>query len=174
MYSCAPYATASGFVELPYLFLQSAVFMPITYFMIGFDGSAAKFFFFWLVFLMALTMNTFLGQLLIMVTPSQQVGQLLGSGRLNLLPICAIIHALIQCNGRCPNAQCISLTMQVSLRYLLITVILMLYSACSDFSYVVFTLRYFYSTFTTQILHTSCSAYSHTSCSACWAAFVVR
>ena len=80
MYSCAPYATASGFVELPYLFLQSAVFMPITYWMIGFEASAAKFFFFWLVFLMALTLNTFLGQLLVMVTPSQQVGQLLGSG----------------------------------------------------------------------------------------------
>ncbi len=80
MYSCAPYATASGFVELPYLLLQSAVFMPITYWMIGFEANAAKFFFFWLVFLMALTLNTFLGQLLVMVTPSQQVGQLLGSG----------------------------------------------------------------------------------------------
>ncbi len=85
MYSCAPYATASGFVELPYLLLQSAVFMPITYWMIGFEANAAKFFFFWLVFLMALTLNTFLGQLLVMVTPSQQVGQLLGSGRLLLL-----------------------------------------------------------------------------------------
>lgn len=81
MYSCAPYATASGFVELPYLFLQSAVFMPISYWMIGFEATAAKFFFFWLVFLMALTLNTFLGQLLVMVTPSQQVGQLMGSGR---------------------------------------------------------------------------------------------
>ncbi len=81
MYSCAPYATASGFVELPYLFLQSAVFMPITYWMIGFEANAAKFFFFWLVFLMAITLNTFLGQLLVMVTPSQQMGQLMGSGR---------------------------------------------------------------------------------------------
>ena len=80
MYSCAPYATASGFVELPYLFLQSAVFMPITYWMIGFEANAAKFFFFWLVFLMAITLNTFLGQLLVMVTPSQQMGQLMGSG----------------------------------------------------------------------------------------------
>lgn len=80
MYSCAPYATASGFVELPYLFLQSAVFVPISYWMIGFEANAAKFFFFWLVFLMALTLNTFLGQLLVIVTPNQQLGQLLGSG----------------------------------------------------------------------------------------------
>lgn len=80
MYSCAPYATASGFVELPYLFLQSAVFVPIAYWMIGFEANAAKFFFFWLVFLMALTLNTFLGQLLVIVTPNQQLGQLLGSG----------------------------------------------------------------------------------------------
>ena len=89
MYSCAPYATASGFVELPYLLLQSAVFMPITYWMIGFEANAAKFFFFWLVFLMALTLNTFLGQLLVMVTPSQQVGQLLGSGGLASSTCCS-------------------------------------------------------------------------------------
>ena len=81
MYSCAPYATASGFVELPYLFLQSAVFVPIAYWMISFEANAAKFFFFWLVFLMALTLNTFLGQLLVIVTPNQQLGQLLGSGK---------------------------------------------------------------------------------------------
>lgn len=80
MYSCAPYATAAGFVEIPYLLLQSAIFMPITYWLIGFEASAAKFFFFWLVFLMSLAMNTFFGQLLVMVTPSQQLGQLLGSG----------------------------------------------------------------------------------------------
>ena len=84
MYSCAPYATASGFVELPYLFLQSAVFVPITYWMVGFEANAGKFFFFWLVFLMALTLNTFLGQLLVIVTPNQQLGQLLGSGELPL------------------------------------------------------------------------------------------
>ena len=81
MYSCAPYATAAGFVEIPYLLLQSTIFMPITYWMIGFEANAAKFFFFWLVFLMALAMNTFFGQLLVMVTPSQQLGQLLGSGQ---------------------------------------------------------------------------------------------
>ena len=98
MYSCAPYATASGFVELPYLFLQSAVFVPIAYWMIGFDADAAKFFFFWLVFLMALTLNTFLGQLLVIVTPNQQLGQLLGSGNpaftpLVILPSCALACA---------------------------------------------------------------------------------
>lgn len=81
MYSCGPYATAAGFVEIPYLLLQSTIFMPITYWMIGFEANAAKFFFFWLVFLMALAMNTFFGQLLVMVTPSQQLGQLLGSGK---------------------------------------------------------------------------------------------
>ena len=82
MYSCAPYATAAGFVEVPYLLLQSTIFMPITYWMIGFEASAAKFIFFWLVFVMSLSMNTFFGQLLVMVTPSQQLGQLLGSGNL--------------------------------------------------------------------------------------------
>ncbi len=94
MYSCAPYATASGFVELPYLLFQSAVFMPITYWMIGFEANAAKFFFFWLVFLMALTLNTFLGQLLVMVTPSQQVGQLLGSGGLPFFLLLLFLSSL--------------------------------------------------------------------------------
>ena len=120
MYSCAPYATASGFVELPYLFLQSAVFMPITYFLIGFEGNAAKFFFFWLVFLMALTMNTFLGQLLIMVTPSQQVGQLLGSGRSIPCPYTHLCMHVLQNNGRCPHVRCISLTMDTFFRRLLV------------------------------------------------------
>ena len=109
MYSCAPYATASGFVELPYLLLQSAVFMPITYWMIGFEANAAKFFFFWLVFLMALTLNTFLGQLLVMVTPSQQVGQLLGSGGLPSSFCCSSSH---------PSAYVLSLAVLLLLEHL--------------------------------------------------------
>ena len=103
MYSCAPYATASGFVELPYLFVQSAVFMPIVYWLIGFEANAAKFFFFWLVFLMALTLNTFLGQLLVIVTPSQQLGQLLGSGVLAASHTLPMVFFL--CTSSCQVAQ---------------------------------------------------------------------
>ena len=35
MYAVFPYAVATGVVELPYLLLQSVVFSPIAYFMIG-------------------------------------------------------------------------------------------------------------------------------------------
>lgn len=55
------------------------VFMPISYFMIGFELSASKFFFYALVFLLSLTTFTLFGQLLVFVTPHVAVAQILGS-----------------------------------------------------------------------------------------------
>ena len=39
---------------MPYILAQAILFVPITYFMVGFQAVASKFFFFYLVFVMNL------------------------------------------------------------------------------------------------------------------------
>ncbi|KAK9826588.1 hypothetical protein WJX74_004476 [Apatococcus lobatus] len=84
MYAAGPYSSATAIVEIPYLVSQMCVFMPISYFMIGFELSASKFFFYALVFLLSLTTFTLFGQLLVFVTPHVAVAQILGSSILLL------------------------------------------------------------------------------------------
>ena len=71
----------AAIVEIPYLLSQMCVFMPISYFLIGFEINAAKFFFYALVFLLSLTTFTLFGQLLVFVTPNVAIAQILGSSR---------------------------------------------------------------------------------------------
>lgn len=40
MYSVVPYSIASSFVELPYLVVQTLVFSPIVFFLVGFTNEA--------------------------------------------------------------------------------------------------------------------------------------
>ncbi len=47
---------ASGLVEVPYLMVQATVMVVISYFMVGFQHSAWKFFYFLLMYFMSLTM----------------------------------------------------------------------------------------------------------------------
>lgn len=42
MYANLPYISAVAFVELPYLFAQVLVFVPISYFMIGAQHTSAQ------------------------------------------------------------------------------------------------------------------------------------
>ncbi|KAK9829450.1 hypothetical protein WJX72_005937 [[Myrmecia] bisecta] len=83
-YSNGPYALATGIVEIPYLISQMCIFMPISYWLIGFQASWQKYWFFSFVFLMIISMFTFFGQLLVFITPSQALAQILG-GALNTL-----------------------------------------------------------------------------------------
>lgn len=71
MYATLPYTLAVGSAEIPYLLCQLLVFVPVSYFMIGFVREAGSFFFFCLVFLSAIAMFTWMGQLLVFLTPSQ-------------------------------------------------------------------------------------------------------
>lgn len=68
-------------VELPYLLSQTVIFVPIAYWLIDFQHSAAKFFFYFLTFFLSLSMFTFFGQLLVFLTPSQGVAQIFGAGK---------------------------------------------------------------------------------------------
>ena len=81
MYASFPYTLAVGSTEIPYLVIQTAFFVPVSYFMIGFHRDAASFFFYCLVFLSTIAMFTWMGQLLVFLTPTQATAAILGSGQ---------------------------------------------------------------------------------------------
>ncbi|XP_016551122.2 pleiotropic drug resistance protein 1 [Capsicum annuum] len=76
MYSAIPYAFGQAFIELPYVFVQAVTYGLIVYAMIGFEWTAAKFF--WYLFIMYFTLLyfTFYGMMTIAVTPNQNVAQI--------------------------------------------------------------------------------------------------
>ena len=78
MYAVLPYALATGVVEIPYLIIQSLIFTPIVYFMIGFKLEAEAFFLFFIVFMQSISLYTFMGQLFAYLTPSQPIAFMLG------------------------------------------------------------------------------------------------
>ena len=61
MYAVLPYAVAQGAVELPWALGQAIVYSCITYFMIYFEMSAAKFFYYLLFSYLTLVYFTFYG-----------------------------------------------------------------------------------------------------------------
>ncbi|KAF2301529.1 hypothetical protein GH714_025541 [Hevea brasiliensis] len=79
MYSALPYAFAQVLIELPYIFVQSVVYGLIVYAMIGFEWSAAKFF--WYLFFMYFTLlyYTFYGMMSVAATPNQHVASIVSS-----------------------------------------------------------------------------------------------
>ena len=56
----------------------------------GFIPTPGHFFFMFLVFFLAITMFTYLGQFLVFLTPSQGLGQILASGEPHLPPVPAL------------------------------------------------------------------------------------
>ncbi|EOY11745.1 Pleiotropic drug resistance 9 [Theobroma cacao] len=79
MYSAWSYALAQVTVEIPYLFIQSVIFVIITYPMIGYYGSAYKVF--WYLYAMFCTMLYFnyLGMSLVSLTPNFILASILSS-----------------------------------------------------------------------------------------------
>ncbi|KAG6408667.1 hypothetical protein SASPL_131685 [Salvia splendens] len=70
MYASWAYSAAQVIVEIPYLFAQSVVFTVITYPMIGYYWTAYKVFFYIYTMFCTLLYFTYLGMLLIAITPS--------------------------------------------------------------------------------------------------------
>lgn len=60
MYAVLPFGIATGVVELPYLITQALIFVPIAYFMIGFDGSAEPLVLYIIIFTESIGMYTFM------------------------------------------------------------------------------------------------------------------
>ncbi|XP_035835314.1 pleiotropic drug resistance protein 3 isoform X2 [Helianthus annuus] len=79
MYASWAYALAQVAIEFPYLFAQSLAFVCITYPMIGYYWSAYKVFCYFYTFLCTLMYFTYLGMLLVAITPSFPVAAILQS-----------------------------------------------------------------------------------------------
>ncbi|PWA55702.1 AAA+ ATPase domain-containing protein [Artemisia annua] len=79
MYATVAYAFAQVTIEFPYLFAQSLVFTCITYPMIGYYWSAYKVFWYFYTFLCTLMYFTYMGMLLVSLTPNFPVAAILQS-----------------------------------------------------------------------------------------------
>ncbi|KAI3770699.1 hypothetical protein L6452_01840 [Arctium lappa] len=79
MYASWAYALAQVTIEFPYLFAQSLAFTCITYPMIGYYWSFYKVFWYFYAFLCTLMYFTYLGMLLVSITPSFPVAAILQS-----------------------------------------------------------------------------------------------
>ncbi|KAL6655738.1 hypothetical protein ACP70R_006564 [Stipagrostis hirtigluma subsp. patula] len=73
MYSPLPYALGQVTIELPYIFVQSLIYGVLVYAMIGFEWTAAKFF--WYLFFMYFTLAyyTFYGMMVVGLTPNYNI-----------------------------------------------------------------------------------------------------
>ncbi|TYI81111.1 hypothetical protein E1A91_D05G132800v1 [Gossypium mustelinum] len=79
MYSAMPYAIGQVLIEIPYIFVQASVYGIIVYSMIGFEWTAAKFF--WYIFFMLFTLLyfTFYGMMAVAVTPNSHIAAIVSS-----------------------------------------------------------------------------------------------
>ncbi|KAL0415301.1 UNVERIFIED_CONTAM: Pleiotropic drug resistance protein 1 [Sesamum latifolium] len=84
MYSSLPYAIAQVAIEFPYIFAQAAVYGSIVYVMIGFERTAAKFF--WYIFFMYLTLSyfTFYGMMTVSVAPNHHISSIIGAAFISM------------------------------------------------------------------------------------------
>ncbi|EIE26053.1 ATP-binding cassette transporter [Coccomyxa subellipsoidea C-169] len=73
MYASFPYALAQGDVELPYIVVQTVIWSLITYFMMGFELQAGKFFWYLLFTLLTMLYYTFYGLLAVVLSPNLQI-----------------------------------------------------------------------------------------------------
>ncbi|GIL86027.1 hypothetical protein Vretifemale_14307 [Volvox reticuliferus] len=80
MYNPFAYGAAIALVEMPYLLIQALIFVPIIYFMIGFDPLPEQFFYYIIVFFETIAFYTIFGQTLVYITPAQTIAQVVGGG----------------------------------------------------------------------------------------------
>ncbi|KAH9560799.1 hypothetical protein CY35_06G126700 [Sphagnum magellanicum] len=79
MYAPMPYAIAQGLVEIPYILAQAIIYSTITYAMINFQWTAAKFFWYLLFMFLTFCYFAFYGMMAIGLTPSQQLAAIISS-----------------------------------------------------------------------------------------------
>nr|CAD1823989.1 unnamed protein product [Ananas comosus var. bracteatus] len=79
MYSALPYAFGQVAIEIPYIFVQAVIYGVIVYAMIGFEWTAAKFF--WYLFFMYFTLLyfTFYGMMAVGLTPNYNIASIVSA-----------------------------------------------------------------------------------------------
>ncbi|KAK6143828.1 hypothetical protein DH2020_024176 [Rehmannia glutinosa] len=85
MYNPWAYSAAQVVVEIPYILAQTIAFTTITYPMIGYAWSAYKLFWYFYTMLCTLLYFTYLGMMLIAITPSFAIASILQSSVYTLL-----------------------------------------------------------------------------------------
>ncbi|XP_078148909.1 ABC transporter G family member 36-like [Carex rostrata] len=84
MYSALPYAFGQAIIELPYVFAQSLAYCLVVYAMIGFDWTAAKFFWYLYFSYFTLLYFTFYGMMCVGFTPNYNVAAIVSAAFYNL------------------------------------------------------------------------------------------
>ncbi|XP_016462750.1 pleiotropic drug resistance protein 1-like [Nicotiana tabacum] len=79
MYSAIPYAFGQIVIEIPYVFVQAAVYGLIVYAMIGFEWTAAKFFWYFFFMYFTLLYFTFYGMMTVAISPNQNVASIVAA-----------------------------------------------------------------------------------------------
>ncbi|GAB4850133.1 transcription factor [Ancistrocladus abbreviatus] len=79
MYSALPYAFSQVLIEIPYIFMQSAVYGSIVYAMIGFQWTAAKFFWYLFFTFFTLLYFTYYGMMSVAITPNHHIASIIAS-----------------------------------------------------------------------------------------------
>uniref|UniRef100_A0A1J3K186 ABC transporter G family member 36 n=1 Tax=Noccaea caerulescens TaxID=107243 RepID=A0A1J3K186_NOCCA len=79
MYSAMPYAISQVTCELPYVLVQTTYYSLIVYAMVGFEWTAAKFFWFLFVSYFSFLYWTYYGMMTVSLTPNQQVASIFAS-----------------------------------------------------------------------------------------------
>ncbi|KAK1265449.1 Pleiotropic drug resistance protein 3 [Acorus gramineus] len=79
MYSALPYAFGQVAIEVPYIFIQAVIYGVVVYAMIGFEWTAAKFF--WYIFYMYFTLLyfTYYGMMAVGVTPNHNIAAIVSA-----------------------------------------------------------------------------------------------
>lgn len=76
MYSAIPYALAQVVVEIPYVFVESAIYTLIVYSMMSFQWTPAKFFWFFYVSFFTFLYFTYYGMMTVSMSPNCQVASI--------------------------------------------------------------------------------------------------
>ncbi|KVH98014.1 hypothetical protein Ccrd_023769 [Cynara cardunculus var. scolymus] len=79
MYSALPYAFAQVLVEIPYILSQTGVYCVIVYAMIGFEWTAAKFFWYTFFQLCCLLYMTYYGMMTVAITPNANIAAIIAA-----------------------------------------------------------------------------------------------
>ncbi|KAL6591851.1 hypothetical protein ACP70R_049714 [Stipagrostis hirtigluma subsp. patula] len=84
MYSAVPYAFGQVAIELPYALVQGTIYGVIVYAMMGFEWTAAKFF--WYLFFVYFTLLyfTFYGMMAVGLTPNYQIASIVSTAFFNI------------------------------------------------------------------------------------------
>ncbi|XP_028551888.1 ABC transporter G family member 44 isoform X1 [Dendrobium catenatum] len=80
MYSAIPYAFGQIVIEQPYILIQSIIYSILVYAMIGFEWTAAKFFWYLFFTYFTLLYFTYYGMLAVSLTPSLNIASIIVAG----------------------------------------------------------------------------------------------